>query len=67
MAKAREQAGKQARGEKERGLRKKVKRRVRDGKGEEDGPVAGSAGVCVGFRVSLGVGILHHVGEVGVR
>jgi hypothetical protein len=36
-------------------------------KGEEDGPVASSAGVCVGFRVSLGVGLLHHVGEVGVR
>ena len=60
--KEREKAGKRERLKKEEGEEKSEIR-----KGEEDGPVASSAGVCVGFRVSLGVGLLHHVGEVGVR
>ncbi len=48
--------------EKEEGEEKSERR-----KGEEDGPVADLAGVCVVSRVSLGVGLLHHVGEIGVR
>jgi sRNA-binding protein len=62
----------QAREEEEKKKKEKVKKEEGEEKsgrrkGEEGGPVASSAGVCVGFRVSLGVGLFHHVGEVGVR
>ena len=62
-----EEEREQAREEKERLKKEEGEEKSERRKGEEDGPVASSAGVSVGFRVSLGVGILHHVGEVGVR